>query len=361
MNRHAWLITGAFFLWVSGCKQKEKEKDDDPENYSVTSPLKTDTTFNKDYVAQIQSFRNVEIRAQEKGYLQQIHVDEGRFVRAGQELFTIMPKLFEADVQKQEANVKQAEVDLANTKILADKNIVAPSELKMAQAKLDEAKADLSAAELHLSFTRIRAPFDGIIDRLPFKQGSLIDEGTLLTTLSDNRSMYAYFNVSEDEYLNYKAGTGNNQQSSVSLLLANGEPFQYKGTVETVEGQFDNTTGTIAFRAKFPNPGGLLRNGQTGKLQMTIPVKNALIIPQKATYDIQDKTYVFVVDAGNKVRSKAITIRYSLPEIYVVDSGLNEGDKILLDGVQNVKEGDQIEYKFIAPAAALAGLQLIKQ
>jgi len=325
----------------------------------VTTPFKADTTVTKEYVSQIQSVRNIEIRAQEKGYLQNINIDEGQYVHAGQVLFRIMPKLYEAEMLKAQAAMKEAELEMLNTKTLAEKNIVSKTEQSIAQAKLDEAKAELSLAQLHLSFTEIKAPFDGVVDRIRFKLGSLIDEGTLLTTLSDNKSMYVYFNVSESEYLDYKASK-TNERNNVTLLLANGQTHKYKGTVETVEGEFDNETGNIAFRAKFPNPDLVLKHGETGKVQMNVPVRNALIIPQKATYEIQDKIYVYVLDQNNVVRSKNITIKNTLPDLYIVGSGLSENDKILLEGVQNVKEDDKISYSYADPKNVISTLQLIK-
>lgn len=347
-------------LSLTSCSKREQAKEEIAE-YTVTNPIAKDTTFVKEYVAQIQSLQNVEIRALEKGYLQTLHVDEGANVKSGQLLFNIMPKLYEADYLKAKADAKVASLELQNTKNLADKNIVSSSELAMAQAKLDEANADLSAAETHLSFTNIKAPFDGTIDRIHFKKGSLIDEGGLLTTISNNKEIYAYFNMSEGEYLDYKAGAEKNDDNKVGLLLSNNQLHKYKGVVETVESEFDNTTGNIAFRAKFPNPELLLKHGETGKVQMTVAVKNALIIPQKSTYEIQDKTYVYVLDKNNVVKSRNIVIKQELPNIYIVQSGLSVDDKILVDGVQLVKEDDKVKPKFVPANQVLQGLQLIKQ
>src|SRR5262249_24131452 len=151
-------------------------------------------------------------------------------------------------------------------------------EQALAQAKLEQAKAEVAMAKVHLSFTEIRAPFDGYIDRLPKKIGSLIDEGELLTSLSDNSKMFAYFNVSEPEYLEYKTNAKGRGENEVNLLLANNQPLQYKGKIEVIESEFDSETGNIAFRSIFPNPDKLLRNGETGKVLMTVPVRKALII-----------------------------------------------------------------------------------
>lgn len=358
MNKRVTLaLIFSTLLMITSCKGKKEEKEETVV-YPVTSPVKMDTVINKEFVSQIRSERNIEIRAQEKGFLEKIYVDEGQHVQAGQVLFRIMPQLYQADVLKAKAEVAQAEIELQNASTLAKSNVVSINEKRMAKAKLDAAKAELNLAQTHLSFTTIRAPFSGIIDRLPLKLGSLVDEGDLLTSLSDNGGIFAYFNVSEPEYLNYQTHSAERENNQVSLIMANGEVFPNKGTIQTIEGEFDNETGNIAFRAKFPNSNQLLRNGETGKIQMTLPLKNALIIPQKATYEIQDQKYVFVVGKDGVARSKNIKVSYELPDIYVVSEGLDVGDKILLEGVQKVKDDQKVETKFQDPKKVLSSLKL---
>jgi membrane fusion protein (multidrug efflux system) len=344
-----------------GCTSKAGGKEKTGRvTYTVTSPLLTDTTVTKKYVAQIQSVRNVEIRAQEKGYLQDVFVDEGEYVKAGQLLFRIMPKIYEAEYLKAQAAVKEVELELLNTKTLAEKNIVSKTEQQIGEAKLQEAKAEQALAKLHLSLTEIRAPFDGTIDRIRNKLGSLIDEGALLTTISDNQSVFAYFNVPEAEYLDLKAhATDVKSMGDVDLILANGDRLSRRGKIETIESEFDNETGNIAFRAKFPNPDALLRHGETGEVQMAVPVKAAVIIPQKATYELQDKVYVFAVDKNKVVKSKQVTIKNRLPDIYIVE-GVSPEDKIVLEGVQNIKDDDQIDYHYQDPHEVMQHLSLIK-
>lgn len=353
------VMSGALLAlaYLTSCTTKAEEKEETGK-YAVTSPLRIDTSFTKEYVSQIRSVRNIEIRALEKGFLQNIYVDEGQFVKSGQLLFRIMPRMYEAELLKAEAEAKAAEIELQNTKVLADKSIVSKNELAVAQAKLDQAKAEMSLAKFHLSATEIRAPFDGTIDRIPKKLGSLIDEGELLTSLSDNTQMFAYFNVSEPEYLDYQTNSKGRGDNKVSLLLANNEPLKYKGAVETIESEFDNETGNIAFRARFPNPDKLLRNGETGKVLMTMPLRNALIIPQKATYEIQDKLYVFVVGKNNVIKSKNITIAGRMADLFVVESGLSGNERILLEGVQKVKDDDRIEYTYEKPEEVISHLRL---
>lgn len=343
-------------LCLTNCTSKKEEKEEEVK-FTVTNPIAIDTSFTKEYVAQIRSIRNIELRTQEKGFLQNSYVDEGQFVKSGQLLFRIMPGLYEAELLKAQAEAKGAEIELQNAKTLANKNIVSKNEQAIAQAKLDQARAEVALAKLHLSFTQIRAPFDGIIDRIPKKLGSLVEEGELLTSLSDNSKMFAYFNVSEPEYLEYQNNVKGRGSSTVGLLLANGEAHKYKGKIEVIESEFDNETGNIAFRASFPNPNKLLKHGETGKVQMTVPLQNAIVIPQKATYEIQDKKYVFVVDKNSVIKSREITIKGELPDLYVIASGLGVKERIVLEGVQKVKDNDKIEYKFANPNEVITHLR----
>jgi len=344
-------------LTYASCKTETQEKEVESK-LQVTSPLKKDTSIIREYVSQVRAIRHIELRAQEKGYLQKIYVDEGQFVKQGQLLFQIMPTVYQAELQKAQAEVKFEEIEYQNTKKLSDGNVVSPNELAMAKAKLDKAKAEVALMQVHLQFTEIKAPFDGIIDQFMVKQGSLVDEGALLSNLSDNSKMWVYFNVPEAEYLNYKAKAEGKTDMPVRLMMANKELFPYPGVVETIEADFDNATGNIPFRATFPNPKGLLRHGETGNIEMEVPMKNALIIPQKATFEILDKKYVFVVDKDNKVRSREITIAADMPDLYIVSAGLSENDKILLEGLRKVKDNDHISYDFKDPKAVIASLTL---
>lgn len=352
MKKNLFTLGLVFYVTFSACTVKKEEKTETGK-YTVTSPVVMDTSFTKEYVAQIQSLQNIEIRAKVKGFIETINVDEGQVVKKGQLLFTIRPREYEAELAKAQAQVKTAELEMQNVKTLADKGIVSKNELALSVAKLNEVKAESAMAELYVSYTKITAPFDGIIDRIKFKAGSLIDEGSLLTTLSNNKEVYAYFNVTEQEYLDFKTQASSKSKMAAKLLLANNQPHKYKGAIETIEGEFDNNTGTIAFRAKFPNPELLLKHGETGKVQLTVDLKNALIIPQKATFEVQDKMYVFVVDQNNVVKTRGIVIKQKISNIYIIESGIQPTDKILLEGIQSVKEDEKIESVFVSPQQAL--------
>ena len=344
-------------LIFAGC-ESHKEHVKHEAKYLVTNPVKKDTLTTRAYVCQIHSIQHMELRALERGYLEKIFVDEGQFVKKGQLMFQIMPRLYQAELQRAEAETNFAEIEYQNTKSLADRNVVAPNELALAKAKLDKAKAELALAQVHLDFTQVRAPFDGIMDHFHVRLGSLVEEGELLSTLSDNHEMWVYFNVPEAEYLDYKIKFSADSALKVKLMMANNKLFGYEGDMNTIEADFNNETGNIAFRATFPNPKGLLRHGETGNILIDAPIKNALLIPQKATFEILDKKYVFVIDDDNIVRSTQISVGAELPHLYQVTGGLSESDEILIEGLRKVRDGDKIAKVFLDPKKAFAELDL---
>lgn len=341
----------------SSCEKKHEKKTENVK-FLITKPIKKDTSITKDYVSQIHSIQHIELRALEKGYLKQIFVDEGQHVKKGQRMFQISPNVYKAELQKATAEQHSAQIELKNTQLLADGNVVSQNELALAKATVEKAKAEVLLAKTHLDFTDIRAPFDGIMDHLEARQGSLLDEGELLTTLSDNSKMWVYYNVPEAEYLDYITSKDKDVKKEVSLLLANNKEFNKKGIVETIEGEFNNETGNIAFRATFPNPDGILRHGETGSVIMTVPYKDVVIIPQKATFEILDKTYVFVVDKNDIVHQREIIIGAELPHLFIVDKGLTENDNILLEGIRMVKDQEKIHVEMVNPTSVLSNLEL---
>lgn len=344
-------------LCFAGCHSENEEKEEQIK-FLATSPLKKDTLITKEYVSQIKAIQHIELRALERGYLQKIYVDEGQFVKEGQVMFQIMPLILQAEMQKAQAEANFAEIEYQNTKRLADSNVVSPNELALAKAKFDKAKAELVLAQTHLQFTEIKAPFDGIMDHFQVRLGSLVDEGDLLTTLSDNSKMWVYFNVPEAEYLNYKEHEQKDSLMKVSLLMANNKMFSHIGVIQTIEADFNNETGNIDFRATFPNPEALLRHGETGNIEMAIPFKNAIIIPQKATFEILEKKYVFVIDKSNVVHQREISIASEMPDLYIIKSGLKGDERIVLEGIRKVKDGDKIEYTYEEPKKVISHLSV---
>ncbi|HUQ72208.1 MAG TPA: efflux RND transporter periplasmic adaptor subunit [Planctomycetaceae bacterium] len=372
-------------LSLSGCEwnahsQEQLSEDSHAESHGesghathkivVTSPVRKDVVGTQPYVCQIHSCKHIEVRALEGGYLQEIGVKEGQVVKKGDLMFQILPTLYEARLDSEVAEANRTQIELNNAQTLSEKGIVSPQEIALKTAELAKAQAKVKLATAELGFTSIRAPFDGIVDRQRNQLGSLIDEGDVLTTFSDNSVMWVYFNVPEARYLEYKAELDSDDagrddedrddennganQLQIELKLANGQTFHHHGKIGAIEADFNNTTGNIAFRADFPNPDGLLRHGQTGTVLIHRVLKNALVIPQRATFEILAKRYAYVVDADNVVHQRDITILSEQDDIYVIQQGLDENDKIILEGIREVRDGDKKEYEF-RPAEDVLG------
>jgi len=345
---------------LTGCGGHHEEEHEGHEHgrYPATSPLLADTVVQRDYVCQIHSVQHIELRALEKGYLQDVLVDEGQQVREGQLLFRIRPVLYQAEVQRAQAEAEFADIEYRNTRSLADSNVVSPNELAMAKARYDKAKAELNMAQAHLGFTEIQAPFDGIMGRFHVRKGSLLDEGELLTELSDNSTMWIYFNVPEAEYLAYQRNAQAGNGTKVKLRMANGEQFDQPGEITAIESDFNNTTGNIAFRATFANPQRLLRHGETGSILMDSELKGVLLIPQKATFEVLDHRYVYVIGADSVLHTARIGIGPELQHLFVVNEGLKKDDRILLEGLRKVKDEEKVDYAFVAPDSVVKHLDL---
>jgi membrane fusion protein (multidrug efflux system) len=374
MNRKASpilaLIVALIALSLPACARTHAEENESHQEHNkivVTTPLAKDVVITQQYVCQIRSQRHIEVRALQEGYLEEIPVREGQAVKRGEVMFKVIPILYKARLDAERAEAKFAEVELKNTRWLFEQKVkvVSDQEVALYEAKLAKAEARVKLAEAELNFTEVKAPFDGIIDRLYQQQGSLVKKEEILTTLSDNSVMWVYFNVPERRYLEYKArqglSTGASQRlkladSRIELVLADGSKFKYDaGDTVTVEGKFNNETGNIPFRADFPNPDRLLRHGQTGTVLIRQSQTNAIVIPQRATFEILANQYVWVVGEDRVVHQRPITIEHELEDIFVIQSGLGVKDKIVLEGVRQVHDGQKLEeYEFQKPEEALA-------
>lgn len=363
-------------VFLGACNDKKPAvtaEDTRPKVLPVTNVLVKDTNLYREYVADIQAVQNVELRARVQGFLERIYVDEGQFVKKGQILFKINDEEYRAEQAKANANLESAiaeakavELEVDRLKVMVDKKVISETELSVARAKLKAVNAKIeqarwakSNAELRLSYTSIRSPFNGIIDRIPFKVGSLIDHGTLLTTVSDISEVFVYFNVSEGEYLEYVKNTvakTKGENSLVSLMLADGTLYPFDGSVETMGGEFQASTGSISFRARFPNPSSILKHGATGKIRLSNTLTDAIMIPQKAVFEIQDKNFVFIVDSTNQVRMKNFIPKTRFSHYYIVESGLKSGDKIVYEGIQEIRDGMRIIPKQVRMDSAMVML-----
>ncbi|BAU52700.1 efflux RND transporter periplasmic adaptor subunit [Mucilaginibacter gotjawali] len=327
----------------------------------------TDTTY-QEYPASVEGAVNVEIRPQVSGSLDKVFVDEGAFVNAGQPIFKINDQPYRAALNNAIASQHAAEGALANAQLEIDKltllvqnKVVSDYQLKtakaaydVAKANIEQAKANVSTAQINLGYTLIKAPVSGYIGRLLKKQGSLVApaDAEALTLLSDVHNVHVYFALGEQDFVSFKeqypGGTLKDklkQLPAVSLVLADNSQFTQQGKIDMIDGQFDKNTGAITLRASFPNAQGLLRSGNTGKIRLSLQHKDALIIPQSATVEMQDKVFVFAVADSNKVKKQAITIIGKSGNNYLVKDGVKVGDQIVLSGFDRLQEGTVIQPK----------------
>lgn len=338
----------------------------EPQSLQVISLQGSSETTFTDYPASIQGTVDLEIRPQVSGILDQIFVNEGAQVQKGQPLFKINERPYREALNNAKALLHVAQAAVINAQIEVDKltplvknKVVSDFQLKTAtatyqsaQAGVEQAKAAVAAAEINLGYTLIKAPVAGNVGRLPKKQGSIVapTDAAALTQLSDAHEVHVYFSLGEDDFVAFNAKYPGNTVAEklkklpgVELVLAGDNVYAEKGKVDMVDGQFDKQTGSIALRATFPNKQGLLRSGNTGKVRLSLQYQNAILVPQSSTVEIQDKMFVFMVDAANKVTRTPITVSGTSGRNYLVKDGLKSGDRIVFDGIDKLKDGDVIK------------------
>ncbi|WP_426059015.1 efflux RND transporter periplasmic adaptor subunit [Hymenobacter sp. B1770] len=342
-----------------------------PKVYQVLTLTRRATTLNSDYPATIEGQQNIEIRPMIDGYLGRSYVDEGATVRKGQVLFTITAPQYEQEVRTAQANIKiaKANVDAARMEVnkvrpLVEKNIISAYELQSAQftlqsrqAALAQAQATLANARTNLGYTSVTSPVNGVVGTIPYKIGSLVSRSTTLplTTVSNIGNIFAYFSINEKQALAFshdtKGATTQERLATlppVTLILANGEVFPEQGRVETASGSINTETGSVRVRAVFRNPGNIVRSGSSGIVRIPTTVDTAIIIPQQATYEIQGKKFVYVVQDSGKVSSSEVRVLANNDgRFFVVERGLKPGQRIVLEGVATLREGAAIKPKAV--------------
>ncbi len=349
-----YIILAGLFVW--SCNSKNKDINQAPIEVKAMKIQMLDTVVQVRYVADIHAQTFVEIRARQGGMLERILVDEGQMVQTGQPLFKLTAIELEAQVSSAKAAVLLAQAELKKAQLerhrvanLVEKNVVTATELdlaeaeeQIAQARLEDAKAMQKTAESQLSYTTIKAPFSGRINRFALKVGAMVQPGELISTMSDNSSIFAYFNISEKDYLknrkNINAGEGAIPKT-VSLLLADGSEYLRPGYIEATESEFDANTGAIALRARFPNPDGLLKHRSTGQVRIELEQNDVFLIPQKAVQELQDRYFLYVIDDKQILQIRIVKPTSRIGNFYVVSEGLKNGELIVKEGIQNLREG----------------------
>jgi len=348
-----------------------------PPSLPVASIVSGTQTTYQDYPASIEGTDNVEVRPQVSGTLDKVFVDEGALVSAGQPIFKINEQPYRAALNNAlaaqhsaEAAVVNANLEVERLTALVQNKVISDFQLKSAKAtaqaakaNVEQAKANVSTASINLGYTLIKAPVSGYIGRLAKKRGSLVNPTDVeaLTQLSDVHEVHVYFSLGEKDFVNFKSQYAGQtlkdkikQIPAVTLLLADNTEYAKTGKIDIIDGQFDKTTGAITVRASFPNPAGLLRSGNTGRIRLSLEHKDALIVPGSATIEMQDKVFVFTVGDSSKVKKQAITIVGKSGENYLVNEGVKAGDQLVLSGIDKLQEGMVIQPQKAADKVAVA-------
>lgn len=361
MQKYFFLFCMALLSACSGGNQNSEEEAQEHELLTVeTKSLQVDVV----YSAQIRGQQDIRIIPRVEGYLQRVLVKEGEQVKVGQLLFVIDQVAYRAAVKTAQAAVLQAEALAAKAaqeyegkKMLREKNVTSDFDLQQTKRDLDvananvaAARAELEAAQNNLSFTELRSPSDGVIGRLPYRKGDYVGPATSegLTVVSDNRQMYAYFSLSEAQVMEFLTQFASMQEAidhmpAITLALPNGNTYKSQGKVESVSGIVDQQTGAVSVRAVFPNEAGLLLSGGTARVIMPSVYTDVIVIPQEATYEIQDKVFVYKVKEGVAESTMIDVEKLNDGSLFIVRKGLEPGDVIIGKGAGLVREGTRVK------------------
>ena len=359
-------------IYFAGCNQAQGTQAAPPPQSLPVLPISSaSATTYQEFSTAVEGKVNVEIRPQVSGYLDKILVEEGAYVSQGQPLFKINDRPYDAQVHNSTANIEAAKaneekaaIEVNRLQPLVANHVISDVQLKSAQAAYDAAKAAVAQAEaegsnagINLGYTLVKAPVSGYIGRIPFKVGALVGKGEVqpLTVVSDIKEMYAYFGMSENDFLKFTSlvpGKTIDEKIKalppVELELADKSIYPFKGKVELMEGQFDRNIGAITFRATFPNADRILRSGITGKVRIPQNNNGLLPVPQTSTYEIQDRVFVFIVGDSNKVVGKQLHIVSKTTDYYLVDKGVQAGDKIVFAGMDRLTDGAVISPELLS-------------
>ncbi len=339
----------SLFLVIVSCgnnEQKQATAEAPPAPFPVAQIQPKTVTGYQEYPTTIEGIVNSGVRAKTSGYIQNVLVDEGEKVRKGQVLFKLETQSLNQDAGAAEARINVAQVEVDKLIPLVEKNIISPVQLETAKANLAQAKANYSSIAASIGYATVKSPVDGYVGAIKFREGSLVSpsDPTPLTTVSDISKVYAFFSLNEKQYLDFlQKAEGKNLEEKlanfpdVQLILANGSTYSEKGKIQTSSGQINQNTGTVSFRAIFDNPNQLLTNGNSGKIQIPTVYENAIVIPQGATYEQQGNIMVFKLTENNKASSTLLKIKANIENLYVVESGLDSKDKIVVSGVGKLK------------------------
>ncbi|MCD8210566.1 MAG: efflux RND transporter periplasmic adaptor subunit [Prevotella sp.] len=364
MKKTSILLFAATAIMLSSCGGKSGSQGGVP-GFAVRTVSTEEVNLETSYPASIKGVQDVEIRPKVSGFITKLCVNEGQTVRRGQPLFVLDNVTYEAEVRQTQAAVTSAQAQLAtakltyeNNKKLFDNNVIGTYELQSsknsydaAQAALAQAQANYTSAKENLSFCYVNSPADGVIGTLPYKVGALVSSSSEepLTTVSDINSMQIYFSMTEKDMLDLSKTKGGTSAAisdypPVNLKMADGTIYSHTGRVAAISGVIDASTGAVTVRADFPNPEHLLKSGGSGTILIPYINSAAIVIPQEAVAQVQDKYFIYIVGKDNKVKYSAITVDPNDDGInFIVTSGLNVGDKYVVKGITSLTDGMEIK------------------
>lgn len=353
MNRKNLFIGGMALLMLgASCKNKQTSMGFAKPvlAYPVTTLLSQDVELQSVYPVVLKGQEDVEIKPRVEGFIEEVYIDEGSIVKKGQPLFKINSPSSVQNIEKTEADYSTAKINVERMQKLAEKNIISQVQLQSYENAFTAAQASLSQAKATIGWTRVTSPVNGIVGSIAYRLGSLVNSSNVITTVANTTNVVAHFSLNEKDLLEFmRSWKGNSQAEkiknmpAIKLMLADGSLYEENGRIETISGVVDPTTGSVKFRALFPNKQGLLRSGTSGKIIIPKTLKNVLLIPQKATFSQQDIILAYKV-MGDSVMQKAITVKPTADgKSYAVLSGLETGDKIVTDGVSTLRNGVKIK------------------
>ena len=346
---------GLTLLQSCGNKTEDKQVPQMPPATFPVSEIQNKTVIGYEtYPTNIEGVINSDVRAKVSGYIQKVFVDEGQKVKKGQILFKLETQSLSQDAGAAKARVNVAHVEVNKLIPLVEKGIISNVQLETAKANLAQAKANYNSVAANIDYATVKSPVDGFVGAIPYREGSLVSPADVspLTTVSDISKVYAFFSLNETQYLDFLQNAEGkslkeklDNYSDVDLILANGKMYSEKGKIETSTGQVNKNTGTITLRAVFNNPNQLLTNGNSGEIQIPRVYKNAIVIPQSATYDQQGNIMLFTLGEGNKVKNTIVKVKATVDNLYVLESGITVSDKIITSGVGKLRDNMEITPK----------------
>ncbi|MBR9757565.1 MAG: efflux RND transporter periplasmic adaptor subunit [Algicola sp.] len=359
LKTYSLLVFGISALAVSSCKQEAQQGPQQPQvlPFVVSEMPQKDVTSYIAYPTTIEGTISSEVRAKVSGYIQNVLVDEGQKVKKGQALFKLETQSLSQDAEAAKARVNVAQVEVDKLIPLVEKNIISQVQLETAKANLAQAKSAYNSVVANIGYATVTSPVDGYVGAIPYREGSLVSATSAkpLTTVASIDKVYAYFSMNETEYLNFLQQTeGKTRQDKINnfpkvgLLLANGQAYDQKGTIETVTGQIDANTGTVSFRATFNNPNLLLTNGNSGTIEIPKHYESTVVVPQSATFEQQGQTFVYKVDESNTAIATMVTVKDKADELYVVEAGIKAGDLVVVKGIGKLRNRTPIQPQKVA-------------